>query len=520
MAGSTQILLIVTPLVLMLMPLVALCLGPRWSKQFCNAINALVGIQFGLSGLSLALYCWSGQSIERSLTSVISFIGVYLDGVSLMMLVLVSFVGWIICRFSSRYLDGEVGQNRYYGATALTIGAVSCMVMAGNLVQLWVAWVVTSFGLHLLLMHYSHRPAAQRAAWSKFTISRIGDVALIAAFVVVYREFETLNLSQLLGIAKTQSGPASIGVQAAGVLIAIGAITKSAQFPFHTWLPLTMETPTPVSALMHAGVVNAGGYLMIRVNPLISLSPLALWILVAIGAFTACYGAIVMMTQTSIKKKLAYSTIAQMGFMLMQCGLGAFSAAMLHILAHSLYKAHAFLSSGSVLNQRAAIAGASQTSKVPKWSTLLSFNLLAMSFVWSCFMVCGINLLQKPGGILLSLVLCSSIAYWAVRALTTLEGRAKWHVVPAAVGLMILYVASYAIVDRLVGPPSIVAVSHVATYILTCLIAIAFVGMLWLNIQLQKRVEFKWLNRMQIHASNGFYIENWLRRWFGSLLTS
>jgi len=117
------------------------------------------------------------------------------------------------------------------------------------------------------------------------------------------------------------------GVSLAAFLLVITALTKSAQVPFHIWLPLTMETPTPVSALMHAGIVNAGGYLIIRTSPIVALQPWAMTLLVIVGGFTACFAAIIMTTQTSVKKKLAYSTISQMGFMLLQCGLGAFSAA-------------------------------------------------------------------------------------------------------------------------------------------------------------------------------------------------
>ena len=129
-----------------------------------------------------------------------------------------------------------------------------------------------------------------------------------------------------------------------------GAMLKSAQFPFHSWLPDTMETPTPVSALMHAGIINAGGFLIVRLSPLVTLSPLSLHILAVVGAFTAIFASLVMMTQASVKRMLAFSTIAQMGFMMLQCGVGAFSIAVLHIVAHSLYKAHAFLSSGSVVS--------------------------------------------------------------------------------------------------------------------------------------------------------------------------
>lgn len=128
-------------------------------------------------------------------------------------------------------------------------------------------------------------------------------------------------------------------------------MTKSAQFPFHFWLPETMETPTPVSALMHAGVINAGGFLIIRLSPIMAYAELASTLLAIIGAFTAVYGSLVMMTQNNIKKKLAYSTMAQMGMMMFACGIGAYSVALFHILAHSLYKAHAFLSTASVIEE-------------------------------------------------------------------------------------------------------------------------------------------------------------------------
>ena len=280
-------------------------------------------------------------------------IGMYFDGATGLMLMLVSFVGLVVCRFSIRYLDGEAMQGRYFRWIGFTVGAVSLMVVAGNLLLFFVAWVATSFGLHQLLLHYGHRVAAHRAAWTKFAISRLGDAFLIGALVLTFNMFGTFELSELFSQVNDVVSTSQItgGHAAIGWLLVLGALTKSAQFPFHTWLPDTMETPTPVSALMHAGIVNAGGYLIIRMSPLVALAPSALMTLAVVGAFTACFAGVVMMTQPSIKRALAYSTIAQMGFMMLQCGLGAFAAAMLHILAHSLYKAHAFLSSGSVIAQ-------------------------------------------------------------------------------------------------------------------------------------------------------------------------
>ncbi|MCA9216376.1 MAG: hypothetical protein KDB27_25080, partial [Planctomycetales bacterium] len=246
---------------------------------------------------------------------------VYLDGAASLMLLLVSFVGFVVSRFSVRYLDGEKMQGRYFRWLGFTIGAVSLMVISGNLLLFFVAWVATSFGLHQLLLHYRHRAAAHRAAWTKFAISRLGDAFLIGALVMTYRTFGTFELSELFSRVRDLAATSQVTAShvAIGWLLVLGAVTKSAQFPFHTWLPDTMETPTPVSALMHAGIVNAGGYLIIRMSPLVALAPAALATLAVIGAFTACFAGVVMITQPSVKRSLAYSTIAQMGFMMLQC---------------------------------------------------------------------------------------------------------------------------------------------------------------------------------------------------------
>ena len=287
-------------------------------------------------------------------------LSLYYDGYTALMLLMVSFVGWVICRYSVRYLDGQQDQQRYFRWVGFTLGAVSLMVLAGNLLLFFACWVLTSFGLHHLLTYYADRPAARRAAWTKFCISRIGDVAILGAIVLTYLQFRTFEFPELyaaIGAGLEDGSLPNASVAWAGWLLMLGAITKSAQVPFHSWLPLTMETPTPVSALMHAGVVNAGGYLMIRGGLLVSLAPGALLTLAILGTTTACFASLIMLTENSVKRSLAYSTIAQMGFMMLQCGLAAYPAAMLHILAHSLYKAHAFLSSGGVLAQRGATSG-------------------------------------------------------------------------------------------------------------------------------------------------------------------
>lgn len=275
------------------------------------------------------------------------------DAVSITMLVLVTFIGWIVLRYASTYLDGEDKQGAFTGWLCLTLAAVLVLVTAGNLLQLVASWIATSLLLHRLLVFYPARPGARRAARKKFITARLGDLALIIAAALLGVAYGTSDIGQILGAARAGEG-GSLAVVASG-LLAVAALLKSAQFPTHGWLTEVMETPTPVSALLHAGVINAGGFLLIRFADVLLLAPGVLAVLVAIGGFTALFGSMVMLTQPSVKTALAWSTVAQMGFMIFECGLALFPLALLHIVAHSLYKAHAFLASGGAVEAVAAV---------------------------------------------------------------------------------------------------------------------------------------------------------------------
>jgi NAD(P)H-quinone oxidoreductase subunit 5 len=323
----------------------------RWN--FALVLAALAVCLWGIGWMAVSGPVDWRASISRHGLS----LGIWFDPLAAVMMLLIGLIGLVITRYSLRYLDGEPTQGRFLRWLGFTLGAVLLLVVSRNLLMLAGAWMLTSFGLHQLLTHYPHRPGALTAARKKFLISRIGDALLLAALWLTYVQFGSFEYADVFAALDAADGTGAVPL--IGVLFVLGAMTKSAQFPFHSWLPDTMEAPTPVSALMHAGIINAGGFLVLRLSPLISRSQAALDSLVLVGAFTALFGAAVMMTQTSIKRSLAYSTIAQMGFMMLQCGLGAYSAALLHIVAHSLYKAHAFLSSGSVVEGAAPIGAES-----------------------------------------------------------------------------------------------------------------------------------------------------------------
>lgn len=446
-------------------------------------------------------------------------LSIYYDGATALMLVLVSFVGLIVSRFSVRYLDGEAMQGRYFRWLGFTVGAVSLMVVAGNLLLFFAAWVMTSFGLHQLLLHYRYREAAHRAAWTKFAISRLGDAFLISALVLTFKTFGTLELSALFDSVKDAGAMSSTASHTAiGWLLVLGAVTKSAQFPFHTWLPDTMETPTPVSALMHAGIVNAGGYLIIRMSPLVAFAPAALATLALIGAFTACFAGIVMMTQPSVKRALAYSTIAQMGFMMLQCGLGAFSAAMLHIIAHSLYKAHAFLGSGSVVSQSLAISGArALTPSFGKSVTCFLGAAIATILAYVTISeISGLHVISKPGGLVLAFILCLALSTWGWRILALGEAKAAIGGFIALTLLCVIYVASYLGVQHVVEQKAAVAQVALGVTAVPFAIACAFFGLFALHIAVVARFRPHWLEAMRVHAVNGFYVDNIYHRIFAT----
>ncbi|ADM10739.1 possible NADH-Ubiquinone/plastoquinone (complex I) [Parvularcula bermudensis HTCC2503] len=274
------------------------------------------------------------------------------DSLSATLLVLVGFLGVTVIKYSDRYLDGHPRQPRFIALLCLAVAAVAVLVTSDDLLLLTSAWIISSLIVHFLLTFDGARRQAVAAARKKFVIARLSDLSLLVAVVILITGFETRSMTDIMQIVRTDGSSLPAGIGPAALFIAIAAILKSAQFPTHIWLTEVMEAPTPVSALLHAGVVNAGGFLLIRFADLLLLSPITMFSIATVGGLTAIIGALMMSTQTSVKSALAMSTVAQMGFMIFQCGIGAFSSAALHLVAHSLYKAHAFLAAGTPMARK------------------------------------------------------------------------------------------------------------------------------------------------------------------------
>lgn len=268
----------------------------------------------------------------------------------LLMLLLVLVVGGVSMHFAWHYLAGAPTQRAYARWFAATIVAAVGVVLSPNVILMAAAWTATSLTLHRLLSLDHTRVAAQLAAHKKFLLSRVADVAIWSAALLLTFEFGTANRAEILARA-AELPVLSTSVHVALLALAVGVILRSAQLPFHGWLVQVMDIPTPVSALLHAGIVNLGAYVLISLAPLAGRAPAAQGLLLLSGTISAILAALVMRTRANVKGALAWSTVAQMGFVLVECGLGAYDFAMLHVLAHGLYKSHAFLRSGRVVTR-------------------------------------------------------------------------------------------------------------------------------------------------------------------------
>jgi len=407
------------PLFLVLATLVAFRAPGRRPRQACRLAEGAA-----LAALVVAIASAVGLGLDGPGTSPllgIQGIGLSarLDVVSAAMLVLVAFVGWVVVRYAVSYLDGESRQGAFLGWMCATLAAVMLLVQAGNLAHFIAAWVATSLCLHRLLLFYASRVEAVRAARKKLIVARFGDAALISAAILLGIGYGTTDIGTILAAAA--GGTAPSGAAWAVGLLALAALIKSAQFPTHGWLTEVMETPTPVSALLHAGVINAGGFLLIRFADVVLLSPGILALLVMLGGFTAVLGGLAMLAQPAVKTSLAWSTIAQMGFMIMQCGLALFPLALLHIVAHSLYKAHAFLISGTAVENVAAMRRPGPVA-IPDARAVVRAFALALAIYAVIGLAFGIDE-KSPQALALGAILIFGVAYLIAQGLADAAPR-------------------------------------------------------------------------------------------------
>ncbi|MBS1903921.1 MAG: NADH-quinone oxidoreductase subunit L [Bacteroidetes bacterium] len=283
--------------------------------------------------------------------------GVMIDNLTAIMLVVVTLISFLVHLFSSEYMHDDIRYSRYFAYLGIFTFSMLGIVLGNNLLSLYIFWELVGFSSYALISHWYEKPGPQQASKKAFIVNRVGDVGMWTGLMLMFTTFHTFDFSKIF--AAIHAGlPANFSLlglspettlTVAGVLIFCGAVGKSAQFPLHVWLPDAMEGPTPVSALIHAAtMVAAGVYLTCRIFPILTGD--AMLVVAMIGGFTSFLAASIALTQNDIKKVLAYSTVSQLGYMIMALGVGAFSAGFFHLVTHAMFKACLFLGSGSVIH--------------------------------------------------------------------------------------------------------------------------------------------------------------------------
>lgn len=344
--------LLVYTLLVLLLPLGSFILSLLTSERYSWIVSLQASLLLLISTI-LSFYLLSLQWNEAPVSFDFTWFTIgntalsaslLLTNTSLLMLTVVTLISFLVHIYSIGYMAGDSGMKRYFSMLGFFTFSMLGIVLADNLLLLFIFWELVGFSSYLLIGHWREKPEAAKAAHKAFLINRIGDVGFLTGLMIIWAHTDSLSVSDILQSAEGHSWQT-----AASLCIFCGVIGKSAQFPLFSWLPDAMEGPTPVSALIHAAtMVAAGVYLLIRIFPL--FTPSALVVVAAVGMITAFLGALTALYQYDIKKILAYSTISQLGLMVMALGMGVVNAALLHLFTHAFFKACLFLSAGSVIH--------------------------------------------------------------------------------------------------------------------------------------------------------------------------
>ncbi|MDP1768031.1 MAG: proton-conducting transporter membrane subunit [Nitrospirota bacterium] len=473
---------------------------------------------------------------------------ILLDRLAAVMMVLITGVSLVIHVYSQRYMQGDQGYVRFFSLLGLLTFVLLSLVTSGNLFWLFICWHLVTWLLVHLLSFNAASAAARAAALTTLRVQGFGDATLLAGIVLIYAKFGTFDLAELFRAIHTSPAPAFWAgtvfeinaITAITLLSLIAIMTKSAQFPFHVWLPGTIEAPTPVSAMLHAGIVNAGGFLVNRLAPLYGAAPASLHLMFLIGGLTALIGATTMLTQSSIKRTLVYSTMGQMGYMIMECGLGAFALAVFHLCAHGLFKATLFLNSGANIQKARnefKLPGHEPVEKeirfsLVTWATGLGVTLLLpLIILLAAHGLVHIPLFETQGT-LIFLFFAWVTSAQAIFSLYRLDAVASWKVSLTMVATLALIGLTYLWAGESFTHFLYPDTEQVATYfqaaswpkgLFDAVVALAAVLVIGVWILLYGRAHGMrflvpgWLGTLQTRAYvaflNGLYVEDALRAW-------
>lgn len=435
-----------------------------------------------------------------------------IGSLTLFMVVLVSSISFFVHQFASRYLRADSSQGRFMAQLSLLTASVLFLVMGGNLLSCFLGWEFVGLTLYLLLNHYHYDQRANRAAKKEFIINRLGDVCFMIAISLCLSYFKSSEFEVLASppIILFQLYDWQLTLQSLIVfLIFIAIMTKSAQFPFHIWLPDTMQAPTPVSAMMHAGIINIGGFLLARLSPYIPLGSLLSDFIYTVGIVSVILAAFFGLSQHDVKRQLAYSTMGQMGYMIVQAGLGFFTAAVFHLAAHGFFKAYLFLSAGSDIGH-----------KYEQRNNSLAQGLAAIKiFVLTFILFTEYNLIiyhSLPTSIVILGLFISMAVGQYMSEVIMFRIAPNQKVIIYILSLLFLMVYAYLIrkVDTYLSDSVVNQISNVSWYKLLIALLVVFLQIIiWLKVLFKNDISTKLTLRAYHLSVNKLFIEAKFRQY-------
>ena len=525
----------------------------RWPRLSASVSILAIGLSFALSVLVAAHVFLGGmqETFEISMRWLAMpglnvDMGLLIDGLTAVMLIVVTLVALLVQVYSLGYMHGDPGFSSYYAYQSVFAGSMLGLVLANNFGQLFVFWELVGLASYLLIGFWFGRHSAKNAAVKAFVTNRVGDFGLLLGILFLQIIFGTLNFN---GLAGEIAGYTNTSVLTAiSILLLAGPIGKSAQFPLHVWLPDAMEGPTPVSALIHAAtMVAAGVYLIARAFFIFSSTPEAMTLIAVIGGFTALFAATIALVQNDIKRILAYSTLSQLGYMVMAMGIGAMTAGMFHLMTHAFFKSLLFLGAGSVIHAMAdeqdiwKMGRLKDKMPITTWTFVIGALALAgippLSGFWSKD---EILLSAFAGGHIVLYLLGTLVAFMTafymfrlifVAFFGTNKGGEEAHESSAVMTVPLIILAVLAVVAGFVGSPVMnYAFGHFVTYpgavhyepntvvmVISGLVAIAGIVLAWAIYQKQLishlalRQRFKVIYDLLYHK---YYIDE-IYQWLG-----
>jgi NADH-quinone oxidoreductase subunit L len=372
-----------------ILPLAGAAINGFFGKKSSRTAVSMIGLVF--SGAAFAWALWVAlrfSSVDLPYQEYVAHwirsggfsadFALYLDQLSLVMLLVVTGVGFLIHVYSVGYMWDDPSYYRFFAYLNLFMFFMLTLVLANNYLVMFIGWEGVGLASYLLIGFWFTKDSAASAGKKAFIVNRIGDFGFLIGLFLIIQHFGSLNFTQVFAQVQPiapETGSAGL-LTVIGILLMVGACGKSAQIPLYVWLPDAMEGPTPVSALIHAAtMVTAGVYMVSRSHMIFERAPMALMVVAVIGTLTAVFAATIGITQTDIKKVLAYSTVSQLGYMFMACGVGAFSAGIFHLMTHAFFKGLLFLAAGSVIH---AVGGEQDMRRMGGLRSYIPWTFLTM----------------------------------------------------------------------------------------------------------------------------------------------